>query len=135
MKLIPFFLAILFVVNIQNMKACEDCDFKSIVDTRNSINELNFKIVEDFLATFDNSCDNNIEYTQMSNETLFDVMHNSPGLFLKVLQYGNLDNHDLILKELKHPVHDGINVDVILEKIKDQPDKYMYKYDVLKALR
>ena len=135
MKLFPYCLMILLVLSFQEVNACEDCDFKSVVNTRNSLDALNFEIVEGFLGTFDNKCENNIEFLQMSNETLFDVVYNSPGLFLKVLQYGNLDNHDLILEELKHPVHDGINVDVILEKIKSQSDKYMYKYDVLTALK
>lgn len=102
--------------------------------TQENLSDLTFEMIKEFLCTFDASCASDYEFAQVSNETLFDLVHNSPELFLKVLQYGELKNIDLILDELRSPANSSINADVIRNKIKKQDDKYMFKYNVLSAL-
>ena len=102
--------------------------------TRDSLSSLNFERVENFLCTFDKSCSGDFEFYRASNETLFDLIYHVPELFLKVLQYGDLKNHEVIMDELGTPASVGIDVEVIRTKIKKQDEKYMYKHDVLSAL-
>ncbi len=132
-------LLILFVsfhsLSMKSATECETCDIETIKVTQENITNLNFKIVKEFLCTFDETCKEDLEFARWSNETLFDVVHNAPELFLKVLQFGGLNNQDLILNELESPVHSGINVPVIRNKVKKLDDKYMFKYDVLSALK
>ena len=80
------------------------------------------------------SCASDFEFYRASNETLFDMIYTAPELFLKVLQYGDLKNHDVIMEELGSPAHAGIDVEIVRNKIKKQDEKYMFKYDVLSAL-
>ncbi len=118
----------------QNAPSCEKCDMEIVQMTRENLSALNFEQVQDFLCIFDESCEDDFEFYKASNETLFDMIYNSPELFLKVLQFGELNNHDLILKELGTPASVAIDVEVIRNKIKKQDEKYMFKYDVLSAL-
>ena len=114
---------------------CETCDLDKVKVTQEYLYDLNFARVQDFLCTLDESCQDDLEFTKRSNETLFDVVHNAPEVFLKVLQFGKLKNQDFILEELGRPSNVGINTEVIRNKIKKQDEKYMYKYDVLSALK
>ena len=132
-------LLILFVsfysLSAKSAAECEKCDIETIKVTQENITNLNFPMVKEFLCTFDETCKEDLEFARWSNETLFDVVHNAPELFLKVLQFGGLKNQDFILSELESPVHSGINVPVIRNKVKQMDDKYMFKYDVLSALK
>ena len=122
-----------YSLTIQGAPACEKCDLEQVKVTQENLYGLTFAMVQEFLCTFDETCDD-LEFSKLSNETLFDVVYNNPELFLKVLHYGNLKNHDLIMKELGSPAHAGINVEVIRNKVKKMDEKYMFKYDVLSAL-
>ena len=119
---------------VQSAPPCEKCDMEIVETTRDSLSSLNFERVENFLCTFDKSCAGDFEFYRASNETLFDLIYHVPELFLKVLQYGNLKNHEVIMDELGTPASAGIDVEVIRMKIKKQDEKYMYKHDVLSAL-
>ena len=112
---------------------CEKCDMEIVRETREKLSTLNFETVQNFLCTFDESCQGDFEFYKASNETLFDLIYHAPETFLKVLQFGELKNQDVILDELGHPAHAGIDVEVIRNKIKEQDEKYMFKYDVLSA--
>ena len=122
-------------IAVQSAPPCEKCDMKIVETTRDSLSSLNFERVENFLCTFDKSCAGDFEFYRASNETLFDLIYHVPELFLKVLQYGKLNNQDFILEELGRPYSSAINTEVIRNKIKKQDEKYMFKYDVLSALK
>ena len=73
-----------------------------------------------FLQTFGEECKNNIEFSEFSNETLFQVIQNNPELFSETIE-GNLDLIDLetILFDLKNPLHDLINLRLTINRIAD----------------
>ncbi len=119
---------------LQSAPPCEKCDMDIVRDTRENLTSLNFDSVQNFLCTFDEICQDDFEFYKASNETLFDLIYYAPELFLKVLQFGELKNHEVIMDELGHPAHVGIDVELIRNKIKQQDEKYMFKYDVLSAL-
>ena len=135
MRLLLILFLCLSSLSLHSDPICETCDIDKVKVTQDNLYDLSFAMVQDFLCTFDENCKDNLEFSKLSNETLFDVVHNAPELFLKVLQYGKLNNQEFILEELGHPAHAGINVEVIRTKVKKQDEKYMFKYDVLSALK
>ncbi len=135
MRLLFILFLCLSSLSLHSDPICETCDLGKVKATQEYLYDLNFARVQDFLCTLDESCQDNLEFAKRSNETLFDVVHNAPEVFLKVLQFGKLKNQDFILEELGRPSHAGINVEVIRNKIKEQDEKYMFKYDVLSALK
>lgn len=124
----------LCAIDLQGAPSCEKCDMEIIKTTQENISQLTFEMVEDFLCTLDRSCRDDLEFYRWSNETLFDLVFHSPDLFLRVLQYGEVDNRKLILEELSMPIHDGIDVEVIRNKVRKADEVYMFKNDVLSAL-
>lgn len=127
-------LAALFSLSIQGEASCDTCDMEILKNTQQHITQLNFEMIEDFLCTFDKSCRADLEFYRWSNETLFDLVYHSPDLFLRVLQYGEVKNRKVILEELSMPIHDGIDVEVVRNKVKAADEVYMFKNDVLSAL-
>lgn len=134
MRLLLILLLCSSSLSLHSDPICDTCNIDKVKVTQENLYGLNFALVQDFLCTLDESCKEDLEFSKLSNETLFDVVHNAPELFLKVLQFGKLNNQEFILEELGRPSHAGINVEVIRNKIKKQDEKYMFKYDVLSAL-
>lgn len=120
---------------LQSAPGCEKCDMEMVRTTRENMSNLTFERVQDFLCIFDESCAGDYEFYRASNETLFDLVYRAPETFLKVLQFGELKNHKLIFEELGSPAHAGIDVEVVRARIKEQDEKYMFKYEVLSALQ
>ena len=95
---------------------CQKCDLEKLKIVSEHLSGLTFKIVSDFVCTFDTSCSNNVEYSEWSNELLFKVLDKSPTLLFEVIAVGQV-NKDLILNEIKSPLLD-INLQTFYDKVK-----------------
>ncbi|MFL9838459.1 hypothetical protein ABS768_13170 [Flavobacterium sp. ST-75] len=86
-----------------------------------------------FLKNYNNTeCDNNAEYCQWRNELLFLLLANHTNQFLS--QLDRIPDKAKILDELASPVHDGIDITSVLDKVKTY-DKYPEtKQEVITAL-
>jgi hypothetical protein len=96
--------------------SCHKCDIGKLKTVSEHLNGLTFKIVSDFLCTFDTSCSSNIEYSEWSNELLFKVLDKSPTLLFEVFATGQV-NKDVIVNEIKSPLLD-INLQNLYDKVK-----------------
>lgn len=89
---------------------CKKCDSEILQITEQHINNLSYTEITNFLCSLNESCVNNVEFSEASNELLFRVFFNEPKLSLKSLS----DNRDVslnfILKQLSEPVNDGIDL-------------------------
>lgn len=95
---------------------CHKCDIEKLKTISEYLDGLTFKIVSDFVCTFDTSCKNNVEFSEWSNELLFKVLDKSPTLLFEVVSSGQV-NTDLILDEIKSPLLD-INLQNLYDKVK-----------------
>jgi len=111
---------------------CKSCDIEKVKIVNDHMDSLTFQIVSDFLCTFDNSCINNVEYSEWSNETLFKLLESSPTLFFEVVTKGQVDNK-LLLKEIENPIQD-FDIQVIYDKINGATASTDLKGEYLKAL-
>ncbi|WP_330443799.1 hypothetical protein [Flavobacterium sp. C4GT6] len=86
-----------------------------------------------FLKNYNNTeCANNAEYCQWRNELLFLLLANHTNQFLS--QLDRIPDKAKILDELASPVHDGIDITSVLDKVKTY-DKYPEtKQEVIVAL-
>ncbi len=50
------------------------CNIDYLVSLKKTIDNASYDTIKDFLFTFDDSCSNNVEYSQFSNELLFEVL-------------------------------------------------------------
>ncbi|MCO6148484.1 hypothetical protein [Flavobacterium sp. NRK1] len=110
------------------------CNLKYLIELENKINNPEDEDILNFLYTFDISCTNNIEYSEYSNELLFQCLYKHPKQFIKLLN-SNTNNLkiDTILKELENPVNDKYLINTILEKV-NKLNYSKIKENITKAL-
>jgi hypothetical protein len=111
------------------------CRTDPLLTIHQNIEKLNKQMVLDFLRTFSVNCEANIEFSEWSNELLFNILSAEPELTLEVLSK-NLNELDTvsIYQELESPLHDLIPIDSITTKIKQLNIDEQLKKSVLGRL-
>jgi len=133
---VKYLLTILTVLSLQTVfatKPCYKCDLEKVRIVNQHLDSLTAQMLSEFLCTFDNSCKNNAEYSEYSNETLFAVLEKAPNLFFQVMATGQIDNK-IILKEIENPISDLINLQNIYNETKLATAKTELKTIYLNAL-
>jgi len=113
-------------------KNCKKCDLEKVKTVNEHLDSLTFQIVNEFLCTFDNSCINNAEYSEWSNETLFKVLDKAPTIFFQVVAKGQVDKK-ILLRQIENPIND-IDIQIIYNKIKETKVPTDLKTEYLNAL-
>jgi hypothetical protein len=67
-------------------QAIKKCDETVLHFTSGKIGQLSQKEIKDFLLTFGKECEANVEYSEWSNELLFDVLEKQTELTLSTIQ-------------------------------------------------
>lgn len=100
-------------LDIQNLK----CNIGVLAEIYATQNELDDKMIEYFLLTFDETCSLNIEYSEFSNELLFLVLNKSPQTIIELLSKNKKIKKSIILNTLRSPISDAIDIDELINKI------------------
>ena len=132
MKKILTVLTLLTFTTVFASSPCDKCDIEKVKAANEHLDSLTFQIVNDFLCTFDSICNNNIEYSEWSNEMLFKVLEKSPTIFFKVIATGQVDSK-LLLREIESPIH-NFDFQKIHNKIKAASGSTNIKSKYLNAL-
>lgn len=135
--IITFFFTLLVVQTIscqnsqpnQNTSRCEKCDIQVIVETEKSLLELSDDQIKCFLEGFSESCSNNVEYSEYSNEVLFKVISKYPDKFLSALSNLKIER-EYIYSELSNSILDFDLLD-IRKRIEETKSNSEYKSKVL----
>lgn len=124
-----------FHIGIDNFDKSK-CQSEPLIAIVDSIEDLNESLVLNFLSTFSILCENNVEFSQWSNELLFKILDKAPDLFVKTLDENayRLDTTS-ILKELEAPIHDLIDINLIIEKIDAVNSDDDIKNEIIKRLK
>lgn len=98
-----------------------------------NLDSLTLELTQDFFCTFDKSCQYNVEFSEWSNETLFELLDHHPRLFLTALETEDLKTKYLIIKEIETPIQE-FNLKKIYEKIESTDYEGDLKKQILTAL-
>jgi len=79
--------------------------------------------------------ENNAEFAEWGNETLFEVLEKQPLIFFKVLFSMSEQEQKEVEKEINSPINDGINILKIYEKIENCEMKKDIKVRALDFLK
>jgi hypothetical protein len=94
------------------------CDVVFLGKIAMDIETLKPKEIENFLLTFNTSCDKNVEYSELSNELLFKMLDRHTLKILTILESKeNYLKTDVILNELSSPVNDSFNIEELISKV------------------
>jgi len=133
MKYLFTILTVLSFLIVLGKEPCDKCDLEKVRIVNQHLGSLTAQMISEFLCTFDNSCRNNVEYSEFSNETLFAVLEKAPNLFFQVVSRGQTDN-SIILQEIENPISDLIDLQKIYDKIKHTTTKTEIKAEYLNAV-
>ena len=117
----------------QETKECNKCDIKTVLKTSEKISQLTEGDIACFLLGFGDTCSNNVEYSEFSNEVLFKVVAKYPKEFLDVFSR-DLINQGYILKELSTPLLD-FNLEEIVGGVKSIREESEIKGRILNSLQ
>ena len=110
------------------------CDGTVLHSTSGKIGKLNQKELTDFFLTFGKECSDNVEYSEWSNELLFDVLDKQTELMMKTIQKEkNKIDFDEILDVISSPLLDE-NIDKLIEKVKGTKVDSEFKQTILDKL-
>jgi hypothetical protein len=101
------------------------CNISIVLEAFQNKEHVSDELMLKFLKTFGKDCKNNVEFSQFSNETLYNVIQKNPEVFVKILE-NNLEQIDFdeIIFNLKNPLHDLIDLDLTINRITEtQVDK------------
>ncbi len=127
MKSITFF-AIAFSMLSSSLcgQSTAKCDMAKLLDVSKNVSKVTHQEMVDFLLTFGEECQNNVEYSEWSNELLFELLEKQTELIVKTIAHQTkVVELEAILENLEEPIHDRFNVKSIIakvEKIKFDPD-------------
>lgn len=96
----------------------DKCSSQTLLEIHKNKNSLSQNDVRKLLGTFDESCRNNAEFNEWSNELLFDVLNEFTDILIQ--EFNNLDpkQQTLIIRELESPINDKYMPDDLIKKVR-----------------
>jgi len=112
------------------------CDGTVVLSIQNKVGRLTEKDLRDFLLTFGKECQNNVEFSEFSNEVLFLVLDKQTELMLKTIEKEEKKIElDEILDDLSSPISDMIVVKNLIPKVEKVKIDSRLKKLILDRLR
>lgn len=93
------------------------CNINILVEISQNIGNPSKTLIEEFLSTFDPTCQSNVEYTEFSNELLFKVLDTATKETIEILSKNKTLDKTTIFSNLESPIDDSIDVAHLIEKI------------------
>jgi len=110
------------------------CDIEILKEVEKDLKNLTSDQLVNFLSTFDESCNNNVEFAEWSNELLFQVVAKYPKQTIEIAKISKDINFKAILTELESPVNDMLEPQQLKEKILAVVIQSEYKNRIIQAL-
>jgi len=129
-------LVILAIVTATHGQVIKKCDGTILLSTSRNVGQLSQNEIVDFLLTFGSECRDNVEFSEWSNELLFDILDKQTEVTIKILEREESKiDIDAILDELASPVNDGINVTKLIPKVEKVKINDLLKREILARLK
>jgi hypothetical protein len=108
-------------------------DFAAVANQ--NADKLSEKMCLDFLLTIDSICDNNVEFSELSNGTLFKILDLNPVILINTMEkYRTIIDSHLIISMFQDPIDDSIDLKGIEKKLLELDSKSEYKSKIIKSI-
>ena len=114
-------------------RPCIKCNIENAKVVSKNLSSLTYSLVAEFLCSFDVSCKNNAEYSEVANETLYNVLISAPSLLFQVVEDEQI-NRQHLLKEIENPINDGIDLQTAYSNVNVSYSKKNTKTQFLNAI-
>lgn len=115
------------------------CNIEIVLEMSENIGYSNNRLIVKFLQSFGKECENNVEYSEFSNEVLWKLIQSQPEQFCKVLDK-HKDSIDInyIIKKIENPLFDLVDLEntkeIIAKSINDKSLKIKLQTALDKAI-
>lgn len=116
-------MSVIFCFNFSNCKNLNNqsvhssmegkCNVEYLVSLEERLNDLAYEDISVFMKRFKEECNDNIEYSQYSNELLFRILHRYPAFVIEALEEIDLGTKEIIFSKLSESVLDHDYDDII----------------------
>ena len=135
-KIIVGLVIVSFNINFAQIKIDTlKCNINILKSFNESLDSLQINIAKEFFLTFNDTCSNNIEYSEWSNELLFDYLSKYPKNFIEVLSLDEKYKLNVIYKNLESPINDNYDLEKIYKKIEMINTQSPIKKEILKRIK
>jgi len=117
-----------------SLGSCKSCDIIEVVNTEKNIAIVKEDQIERFLCVIKTECQNNVEFTEYSNEVLFMLIDKRTDLFFKVFSKAASIEKKYILFQIRNPLLD-YNMDELILKVEKNNGDSIVKKQIISALR
>jgi len=124
------------ISKIDRFKDTCKCNYNCWPLIKDSINGLNDQQILSFLKTFGHDCDNNAEFSEVSNENLFKMIEFNSARFITVIEkYQTNIEFNEILKMIENPIKDGIDLKKISKLVDNVKSDSKVKSRIIESLK
>lgn len=117
------------------MDSCINCDIEAVIEIKANIDNLTENQVYNFLCCLDESCSENVEFTEFSNEVLYLLLSKRPELALKVLSINTNISLNYVKMQLENPVSDKIDANNVFKMVEGVENYETIKNELLSSIR
>lgn len=129
--------SIIFILTTASLygQTIKKCDISILRRTNERMGYLDKEEIGDFLYTFGYECQNNIEYSEWSNELIFSLLDVQTELTLRTLETERRKiDINKILADISTPSGDPVNLEKIITKIEHVRINKRFKKEILISL-
>lgn len=138
-KTLTIVLVLIISFNIFSQETSDNnvkCDLETIKNLRIHKDSITDNLIMDFIFSIDKSCNNNVEWSEASNWTLFWLADIETQRFIKLLKSNRAKIEiQLIIDEFKQPINDGIDLVGIYKKTADLNDNDEIVIEILDSIK
>ena len=110
---------------------CEKCSIEELKKAQiMPFDEDKVKII---LCLIDKRCNNNVEFSEMYDETIYSLLLKNPELFLKEIESKSHSSQELIFKKISSPLLD-YDYDKIINTVKSLNTSKQFSKELIEAL-
>lgn len=110
------------------------CDIDIVLETDENMASLSDNLIYLFLYSFDESCNNNAEFIEYSNEVLFKLLIHYPEEIATNILKEDI-NQKMIFNELASPINDAISVNEVIKSVEKANVDEIMKKKIITALK
>lgn len=116
----------------QNFKPC---DLTKEVNITGRLEKYTYAQIEGFICTISEECEKNIEFIEVANERLFEVLKAYPKTTIRVINTCEESKRNLILSYLENPVHDGVEIESLIGSLSSLDSNTPFLDQILASLK
>ncbi len=111
------------------------CNTNTLLKVSRNIDNLNKTEISEFLSTFHTDCSTNVEFSEWSNELLFQIFNLHTKEVIDLITKKNNFETEVILSALKTPISDEVMPLHLIIKIQKMHDNKQTTKKILQALQ